>query len=133
MSEKPDNSESLPFALHVRLRAGQTPAGGIPEALDRAILADAHASLGRPRQWRKWVLAASTLAAAACIGVAWMLWPSGTFSPDDINHDGHVNIVDAYLLAKKRAAGDATVSAERVEQLAMLAVKLDAPRGGGAP
>jgi hypothetical protein len=81
----------------------------VPPAVDEAVLREArqHLSQTEPRQfgWRPWV---SWAAMAACLAlIAWLVQrpdagpDGGRFAPEDINHDGRVDILDAFALARK--------------------------------
>lgn len=142
--QSPQPSEPvLPSGLLAELRRVGVP-GAVPASVDRAILADAHGAMGRRWRMRRLIVAVSALSAAACLVVVGTLWFNmrAFNNPNDANHDGQVNIVDAFLLARRRAAGETGISQERIDQLAMRAVAVGAvggrgaggvPGGGGAP
>ncbi len=81
-----------------------TPTIAVPSSL--------RARLFRRPTWPRWAAAAALLIAA---GAFW--WPS---NPDDLDRNGRVDIVDAYLLALRSEP-------QRAEQLAHKVVRL----GGG--
>jgi len=123
--------DQLPADLINQLRqSAQTPSS-IPVELDAVILHDASSSISRRRRLRKMILAAASLSAAACLTIFGTLWFSAqSYDPDDINHDGRISIADAFTLARKQAAGDATITQQRIDQLALASVRLD--NSGGA-
>ncbi len=127
MAKERDN---LPDPLLARLRQAGTPQRSIPAEIDSAILQDAHAAIARRRRMRLFLRSSVGLAAAACVLLVVGLW---SFMPgrnsNDINHDGRTTIADAFTLARKRAAGDNTITQERIDQVAYAAVHLDDGRG----
>jgi hypothetical protein len=142
MGDESEQVPPLPPDLLRDLRKAGVP-GAVPSSVDRAILSDAHAAMGRRWRVRRLILAVSALSAAACVAVVGTLWWNGRgFDASHVNHDGQVTIVDAFMLAKRRAAGETGISQERIDQLAMRAVAVGpvggrgagrGPGGGGAP
>lgn len=118
----------------------------VPPVVDAAVLLAAHRHLAQPgrsgigvlRFWLHWpVWATACLAVAALI---YLLMKPIAITPAiahaDINHDGHVDILDAFQLARelqsgrKPAAGldlngDGVVDQRDVEIIAAQAVKLE--------
>jgi hypothetical protein len=116
----------------------------VPPEVDRAIVSAAWAHLGgaarRPAQWRPLL---PWLAAAACLAfLAWAsqtLFHTGPAAPpslarEDVNRDGHLNILDAFALARQiergLAAGgdlnrDGVVDHRDVDALAARVVRLE--------
>ena len=118
----------------------------VPPTIDAAVLLAAHRHLAKPRRpgfgalraWLNWpVWATACLAVAALIYL--LMKPTGvtpTIARADINHDGRVDILDAFQLARelqsgrKPAAGldlngDGMVDQRDVEIIAAQAVKLE--------
>lgn len=151
MAYDPMNEESpdleLPERLHRDLRGafGATPE--LPAGFDERVLAATRHARQRhiANRWR--ILIPLTSAAAACLAVAvWMAAPrsqpplvqSNPPAPlrNDLNGDGRVDVLDAYLLAKhvdRREAvasdwdinGDGRVDHGDAERLVASAVQLD--------
>lgn len=143
-----------------RLRAGlmrlQPPGPRVPGKLDEAILADARRSVAMRR--RRWMLVqriGAGLAAAAVLAIAIRVFHPGSTSISpapssqrpqlaqaaDVNHDGRVDILDAYVVARHIARhepldpawdvnGDGVVDQKDVDLIAHMAVQTT---GGGNP
>jgi hypothetical protein len=129
MTDHPENNFDLPPEFRHRLKAAAAPPGQpIPDQIDRAILAHAHATITRRRKLRRMLTLAAALATAAaiCIVIGIM-----TLRPATPAH--HPDIVDAYLLEKRRLAGDPSIKPSDVQSLILLAVKIDPARGGSTP
>jgi hypothetical protein len=87
----------------------------IPPTVDEAVLRAARQRLDRPerarsiwRNWRPWLAAAA--AAVLLLLVIWLPSAKSTRNPrlelsQDVNHDGRVDILDAFILARKLQAG----------------------------
>jgi hypothetical protein len=99
--------------LPAGLRGLYAPPRGVPAELDRVIVSAGRAAMAGRRRWRlvmRWGVGAA--AAAAIIVVAIHLMP-GSPAPqspagqqakqtgEDLNHDGKVDMLDAYLLARR--------------------------------
>jgi Dockerin type I domain len=121
----------------------------VPPAVDEAVLAAARRHLAGPkrsgfsifRPWLKWPALAT-----ACIVLIGLVYFSArqsrlasNFAREDLNHDGKVDILDAFQLARelqggtKRAAGldlngDGVVDQRDVEIIARHAVRLEKGR-----
>ena len=121
----------------------------VPPAIDETVLRTARRHLTKPhrsgfnvfRVWLSW-----PVWAAACLALVGLVWfftkPSGVvpkFAREDINHDGQVDILDAFQLARKLQSGgksapgldlngDGVVDWRDVEIVAAHAVKLE--KGG---
>jgi hypothetical protein len=131
----------------------ELPGGAVavPPALDRAILADARAGFARRRRFRlavAWAGASAAAAAAVAILVINLRFErvpttpvatTGPHSPSgDIDGNGRVDILDAFVLSRKIDARSATapddfnadgaVDQKDVDAVAALAVRL--PAGG---
>jgi hypothetical protein len=153
-----DNARELQ-ALADRLRLElRDPPARIPAAIDAGIRAAARQAAARAqtpsRRRRVWWIAAAAVGAAAAvvIGINLTLMSPPAHAPEqqaadvatgaqndpmDINGSGRVDIVDAYLVARKLRAGEAgtrydfnadgAVDQSDVDALAARAVAVDAP------
>jgi Dockerin type I domain len=108
----PDDADSaLPPRLHEALARLDAPID-IPPTLDAEILSRAKADYARRLRFRlaaRWVAAGASLAAAVAIVFivrATLLHPPPPLAKGDINGNGKVDMLDAYVLAKHLAAGD---------------------------
>lgn len=141
--------EQLPGEIRQALVGLDGPGIEIPRAIDTAILNEAKASfLRRQRFWRTARLWGAVAAAAAVVAIAVHLFvPSSLQNRSlainqrqpltqaaDINHDGRVNILDAYVLAQKiknhepldpawDLNGDGVVDQKDVDLIAGMAVQ----------
>ncbi|MDB5171934.1 MAG: hypothetical protein JWN51_707 [Phycisphaerales bacterium] len=157
MHEDRSDSEDLPDdALPTRLRDDllrlHAPAVPVPPRIDAAILSRAKADYARRLRWRpvvRWTAVAASIAAIVAITftLRFMLHhpPSpqlARFAPGDVDGNGRVDILDAYLLAKRMAAGaktdpawdvngDGVVNQKDVEWIANRAVRIVDESGGG--
>lgn len=121
----------------------------VPSELDWTILSDARRSFTARR--RKWIMIqriGAGVAAAAVLAIAVRLYlprfrsaappiqRAQLAQAADINHDGHVNILDAYIVARHIARhepldpawdvnGDGVVDQKDVDLIAHLAVQVD--------
>src|SRR5579864_1677263 len=79
----------------------------IPPYIDRAILKAAQerlaphakARLGNFRRWILWPALAGACVFVAC--AAWLLTTRPHYAREDLNHDGKVDILDAFALARE--------------------------------
>ena len=140
--EKPQAPEKLVAALE------ELPARRVfvPPAIDAAVLLAAHRHLAKPRRpgfgalraWLNWPVWAT--ACLVVVGLVCFFRKPTEVTPAialiDINHDGRVDIIDAFQLARelqsgqKAAAGldlndDGVVDQRDVEIIAAQAVKLE--------
>ncbi len=93
--------------------AGHTVEIDVPEERDRAILAEAARRLGRRRPVWAYAAAAAVLVAAG-LGI----FLGGGGDPMDVDGNGTVDMVDAYMLARQQ--GDAA----EIEGIARRSVEL---------
>jgi hypothetical protein len=136
----PDDLRALADAL----RDLQPAAPVVPEAADEAILARARLALVRPRRRPlrifRWAGAVAAAAAALLFSVL-SDWPRAARNPMDVNRSGRVDILDAFLVAKRIETGpspdpgwdfnhDGKIDRQDVDVVAMAAVKI---YGGGRP
>ncbi|MBE0542029.1 MAG: hypothetical protein IH623_11625 [Verrucomicrobia bacterium] len=119
----------------------------VPPSVDAAVLNAARKHLARPQSkdrhaWRQWFLWPAV--ASACVMLALLahtlLKPARPdFAREDLNRDGHVDILDAFYLARELHVGtpphttldlngDGVVDRRDAEVIAALAVKLE--KGG---
>jgi hypothetical protein len=139
--EEPQAPEKLVAALE------ELPARRVfvPPAIDAAVLLAARRHLARPRQsgsgallaWLKWPVWAAACLAIICLVYVFMK-PDGAASiiaRQDINHDGRVDILDAFQIARELQSGrkvavgldlngDGVVDQRDVEVIAAQAVRL---------
>lgn len=120
----------------------------VPPALDEAVLKAAQQRLGKSQRtklsWFRFRIVWSGLA-ATCVIVAGMLYlflkPPGTersLAREDVNHDGRVDILDAFQLARQVKSGgaspgldlngDGVIDRRDAEVIAARAVRLE--KGG---
>jgi hypothetical protein len=109
--QQPDSFDSDEPQIPRRLREGFSSLYGtgpaVPPEINRAILSGArarHVGKNRNRLTLRWV--AGVAAAAAMLTVAVRYWPVSSRPvvaqvAEDINGDGRVDILDAYLLARR--------------------------------
>jgi hypothetical protein len=156
MSERPHQLESdgpeLPAGLAAALRGMFDPAPAVPPAVDEAILHDARSGFSRRRRFSlavRWVGSAAAAAAAVAIvavvlhrgrPVAHVAVNALPAVPGDVDASGRVDMLDAFLLARKLDAnapaggkaddvnGDGVVDRRDVDAVAAMAVRL--PGGG---
>ncbi len=114
----PDDRElaELEALLGDELRAATAPpAARAPEEVDRAVLAvigqraaQVRRRLARRRRrlWPVWTAAAALLLAAGIWALATRLHAPRRAGPGDIDGSGTVDIVDAYLMARRMEAGE---------------------------
>ena len=143
--------ENLEFQAPARLVRGlqrlQNKPLFVPGAIDETILRRARQQFSKAtkKKWR-WPILIPSFGLAAAILLALALWsrphtqtPTGQFAREDVNHDGKVDILDAFALARQlndRAKGpsavdmngDGVLDERDVELIAAQAVSLG--RGG---
>jgi hypothetical protein len=119
------------------------PAGADLSAVDRAVAEAARLHLARPVRKPQWVRWAAPLAAAAVIALGCVLWfghnpaqQARTVSAaEDIDHNGKVDIVDAFQLARHVESGrdinplwdfngDGVIDRKDADEVAFAAVSL---------
>ncbi|MBE0537828.1 MAG: hypothetical protein IH624_19380 [Phycisphaerae bacterium] len=137
-------------ALGEDLKALFSPAGRTPDEVDRAVLDATRKRLVRPRRHRWRLVRAGAAAMAAVVLLAVVLnvtrdhvgrmHPAATATaPADIDHNGRIDILDAYKLARRLEGpgalearwdlnADGQVDRADVDLVAFAAVRLD----GGA-
>lgn len=105
----------LPPALVAALKEPPARRVFVPPAVDRAILTAARRRLAEPertgfgflRSWLMWP--AVTTACIALVGLIYFLTKQteapATFARKDLNHDGRVDILDAFELAREVRSG----------------------------
>jgi hypothetical protein len=150
VNNQPDPDEALqapPKLVAALKRLPQEPVF-IPPTADEAILRAARKHLGRPvpvrTPWFRfmpWPAAAAAIVLFAAISLFFVRPAHGpardsAFARGDLNHDGHVDILDAFALARQLKQGgtrnlqldlngDGVVDERDVAALAARAVKLE--------
>ena len=150
--ERPDDGLQAPPKLVAALQRLAKERMFIPRTLDEAVLLAAQRQFGEKRKpafaWFRmlsWAAAASMLALLVAV-LPQILRKPGTapvggsrFALEDLNHDGRVDILDAFALARQLKAGkpsdlrfdvngDGVVDERDVARIAAHAVSLD--KGG---
>ncbi len=143
---EPDDPQ-LPVELADQLKALYGQPLFVPPRTDELVLAKAREHLRHPGRSRRisrfprWLAAAATVALCAWLGSSWLPSRRPKFAArEDLNHDGRVDILDAFVLARRLAEGsassplcdingDGAVDQKDIDAIAARAVKLD--KGGG--
>jgi hypothetical protein len=129
------DSERLPEQIIEHLRNADRSVSSVDARTDETVLAEARAHFARrphrlARMGRRRVLRIAALAAVLA-GVFLIVHPIDRLRPardaNDIDGSGRVDILDAFSLARMRAAGR-PVSQEQIDELAARIVSLDASR-----
>jgi hypothetical protein len=111
-----DSEPQAPAKLVAVLRRSRSEPTFVPPAVDESVLRAAHQHLAPKTQARfRWLPLLSWLATATAILVAAVLIlarfkpgvvPNPTaFAKEDINHDGRVDILDAFAIARQLKQG----------------------------
>jgi Dockerin type I domain len=150
----PRDPDRLPDALTQRLSSMHDARLSVPPQIDQAVLSRAQERFADTPDTRalRWRRIAAPLAAAAAIALGvWIVWPSATPptpSPPiviagDIDHNGSVDILDAFALARRLDAGqpvpanwdmtaDGRVDRADVSAITTIAVSLSGGSNPGA-
>ena len=139
-----DTNLQAPPKLLQALRESQKYQIFVPPSVDKAVLSRAHSRLALiSRRRTQWQMAKWSALAASLILAVWVartsLSPSNSNSRlahEDVNHDGRVDILDAFQLARQIKLGqsvptefdlnhDGKVDAADIELIARQAVKLE--------
>ncbi len=142
-NQEPDDSGlQAPPELVAALKAVPQEKLFIPPTVDEAVFHAAQKHFTRPERsrplwagWFRWALAGTAAAALCVLAAIWSGKLTRTSAPqfavEDLNHDGKVDILDAFILAKRVEAG-AEVPGDHtpmpsldVRTLVAQAVKLD--------
>ncbi len=146
MNGHDENDENLqaPDRLVEALRATHNQRLLVPASVDEGISVAARRHLAAKAQQRRkrpiafWAAMAAGIMLLAFLGNL-ALRSTRTFAPGDINHDGRVDILDAFALARElehQSANvrdmnrDGVVDQKDVVEIARSAVRLD--KGGGS-
>ncbi len=133
-----DDFETLPPRLREAFGALRKEQVLVPERVDAAVRAAAREHLGARKviRFSFWPLAAAAAVTVSFLGI-W-LSSSRVDARADLNHDGRVDVLDAFALARKLqngergveldANGDGVVDERDVQAVVALAVKLGGPR-----
>jgi len=134
-----DAPDRLPAAVLARLEAAERPAVCPDPEVDAAVLAEARAYFarragatrvrrefrGKPVRWAAYAAAATVVLAALLVVRPVDFFT--TYDPDDVDRSGRVDILDAFALARMRAAGE-PIAETRIDEVATRVVALE-PRG----
>lgn len=134
-----DENENLPAPakLAEALRAFQKQRVFVPSQIDEKILAQAREHLRKQKRFvflPRWAAMAASFILVS--GLIYFLSPKQTqkFAAEDINRDGVVDILDAFVLARKVEAGeprdadfnhDGAVNQQDAEKIASDVVRLN--------
>jgi hypothetical protein len=146
--------DALPARLREDLVRLHLPTKAVPPQIDAAILSRARADYARRfarRPFVRWLAAAASIAAVIAITFTLRFTlhrpedprQLARFAPGDIDGNGRVDILDAYLLAKRLGTGvkpdpawdvngDGVVDQKDVDWIANRAVRIVDESGGGA-
>ena len=130
MNDPTDDLEDLPQAIAARLKRAERSVSIVTPRVDRAVVDAARAHFASRRRAAPRRRLAALFAAAATILLAVLIVrPLDQLrvasSADDVDASGRVDILDAFALARSRAAGDASAATEeRIEMLAERVVSL---------
>lgn len=131
MGAESEQDEQIPHRLSADLGSLYSQPLVVPARVNGVVLNQARADLAKRGRWRalRWVGAA---AAAACVVLVGRFMLLGPLSPDDIDQNRRVDIVDALVLARQIEAGggqdltgDGQADQADVDAIAMLAVSLN--------
>ncbi len=140
--DDPSSHDDLtaPPRLVQAIRQRYSPHIAVPTELSRAIVNQARAHLARRRRLRWWVMGGSAVTAAAIVVMLLVQpmrqpAPSVASGPGDVNGDGRIDMLDAYLLARQMKDvgrlearwdmnGDGAVDQRDVDAIAAIAVSL---------
>src|SRR6185369_2951038 len=110
MNGDQNRDEQIPDALGAKLReVASNKVVLVPPSIDAAVLSDAKAHFARIRRERRKVTRISWLAAAACVALLALFGlrhlGQGRYERADIDHNGRVDILDAFALARRIEQG----------------------------
>ena len=136
------NDPRISAELAERLQALGGPRVAVPPRTDEAILTQARrhfAGIGRSRRviaFPRWLAAAAVVALCAWLSHLWLSNPgASSIAREDINHDGRVDVLDAFAVARRLQQGqvnaaqfdfnrDGVVDQRDIDVIAVQAVKL---------
>jgi hypothetical protein len=143
---KPEQNDAREPRVSAALVEGLKALGGprvaVPLRTDEAILAQARqhfTGIGRARRviaFPRWLAAAAVVALCAWLAHLWLSTPSASsIAREDVNHDGRVDILDAFAVARRLQQGqvnaaqfdinrDGVVDQRDIDLIAAQAVKL---------
>lgn len=134
--EPPDDAADLPAAIVARLARADRAVPIVAPRTDEAVLAAARAQFAsRPRRAAvrrsRWAVPVGAVAAAILVALVVVRPFDAPRSEDDVDGSGRVDILDAFALARMRAAqGDSAATQERIDALAERIVALVPARSG---
>ncbi len=137
MNGDQNRDEQIPDALSAKLReVASKTAILVPKSTDGEVLAQAKAHFAQVSRERSKVVRISWLAAAACVALLAIFGlqhlERGRYDRADIDHNGRVDILDAFALARRLQQGsqrgvdingDGVVNKADVDAIASQAVK----------
>ena len=108
----PESEQNLeaPAELAAALKASARRKVFVPPTLDEAILKAARAQLRRGRKpnvfrWPRWILWPALAGGCAAVALIAHLLAPRQFVREDLNHDGKVDILDSFALARELKHG----------------------------
>jgi hypothetical protein len=138
MNGDQNRDEQIPDALTEKLRevASKTTIL-VPSSIDQAVLSDVKTHFRQTRRERRQITRIAWLAAAACVALLALFGlrhlSQGRYERADIDHNGRVDILDAFALARRIEQSpphgvdinkDGLVNKADVDAIAAQAVKL---------
>lgn len=133
--EAPDGAaDDLPAAIVARLARADRAVPIVAPRTDEAVVGAARAQFAsRPRRAAvlrpRWAVPAGAVAAAILVALIVVRPFDAPRSADDVDGSGRVDILDAFALARMRAAqGESAATQERIDALAERIVALAPPR-----
>ncbi|SRR6266516_6592448 len=114
MNEDEPSEPQVPAEMAEQLKALYGGPPFVPPVVDNLVLARAREHLKRPARARRtvsfphWLAAAAVFTLCAWLGSLW--WASKHPAPaarEDLNHDGRIDILDAFALARRLQQGAA--------------------------
>lgn len=122
-----DGGDGMPTGLAGMLREMGEVDGGVTESVDDAVLGAARRIGKRRRVTRRVVRGGGAVAVIALVGMGVWFGTGGgaSYSADDVNRDGVVDMLDARAVAVLVRDGAAGLSEVDVQRVAGVAVSLD--------
>lgn len=109
------NEPQVPARLAAELKALYAPPRLVPAPVDDSILGKARRYLAQVRRlppvirFPQWLAAAAAVMLCALVGWFWIPAKRSTdWAREDLNHDGRVDVLDAFALARRLQQGAVT-------------------------